>query len=140
MADFSSIATAEPASTLSNSQQDCLVPKRYQDDPKLGTWVETQRVQYKKLQQQDGESITPNNRLNAERLEKLESAGFAWSAKNVRKLKPPAASAATPPTKKRPMTDHATRAQARQRIHDQTWTEMYERLAAYKEKYGVSRS
>ena len=26
-----------------------LVPKRYQEDPKLGTWVDTQRVQFKKL-------------------------------------------------------------------------------------------
>ena len=26
-----------------------LVPKRYKDDPKLGTWVETQRVQFRKL-------------------------------------------------------------------------------------------
>jgi 4-hydroxyphenylpyruvate dioxygenase-like putative hemolysin len=113
-----------------------LVPKRYQDDPKLGTWVETQRVQYKKLHQQQGENIAPNNRLNADRLEKLESAGFAWSAKNVRKPKPPIV--ATPPTKKKPMVDHVSRAQARQRINDQTWTEMYERLAAYKAKYGVS--
>jgi hypothetical protein len=30
---------------------DCLVPKRYLQDPKLGTWVETQRVQYKRLPQ-----------------------------------------------------------------------------------------
>jgi hypothetical protein len=28
---------------------DCLVPKRYQENPKLGTWVDTQRVQFKKL-------------------------------------------------------------------------------------------
>jgi Helicase associated domain len=27
---------------------DCLVPKRYKDDTKLGTWVDTQRVQYKR--------------------------------------------------------------------------------------------
>lgn len=113
---------------------DCLVPKRYQEDPKLGTWVETQRVQYKKLHQQHGENITPNNRLNADRLQKLESAGFAWSAKNIRKPKPPVVSMT--PMKKKPVTDHVSRAQARQRIHDQTWTEMYERLAAYKAKYG----
>ena len=28
---------------------DCLVPKRYKENPKLGTWIDTQRVQYKKL-------------------------------------------------------------------------------------------
>lgn len=112
---------------------DCLVPKRYQEDPKLGTWVETQRVQYKKLQQ-TGEAVTPNNRLNAERLEKLESVGFAWSAKNIRKAKVP-----TTPTSqknKRPMLDAVSRAQSRQRMQDQTWNEYYLRLAAYKEKYG----
>lgn len=118
-----------------------MVPKRYQDDPKLGTWVETQRVQYKKLQQ-DGEAVTPNNRLNAERLAKLESVGFAWSAKNIRKTK------STPTTpnpngmpgsaKKRPMVDPLQRLQARQRLHDQTWNEMYLRLVAYKDKYGDS--
>ena len=27
---------------------DCLVPKRYKADPKLGTWVDTQRISYKK--------------------------------------------------------------------------------------------
>jgi hypothetical protein len=102
---------------------DCLVPKRYSQDPKLGTWVETQvsqshsmpywqvffyfhsrltrfysvilssqRVQYKRLprtvNEQTGEQgVQPNKRLNAERLQKLESTGFAWSAKNVRKTK-----------------------------------------------------
>jgi hypothetical protein len=28
---------------------DCLVPKRFKEDPKLGTWVDTQRVQFKKM-------------------------------------------------------------------------------------------
>jgi hypothetical protein len=124
--------------TIFSHLQDCLVPKRYQEDPKLGTWVETQRVQYKKLQSQDGEAVTPNNRLNSERLAKLESAGFAWSAKNIRKAKTLTSSTTTPPTKKRPMTDQASRAEARQRLHDLTWSDMYDRLAAYKEKYGVS--
>jgi hypothetical protein len=31
------------------SYGDCLVPKRFQEDPKLGTWVDTQRVQFKKM-------------------------------------------------------------------------------------------
>lgn len=34
---------------------DCLVPKRYAPNPKLGTWVDTQRVQYKKLQKKVAE-------------------------------------------------------------------------------------
>jgi hypothetical protein len=45
--------------------RDCLVPKRYQANPKLGTWVDTQRVQFKKLQKklqtthdQQGNSIS----------------------------------------------------------------------------------
>jgi hypothetical protein len=55
---------------------DCLVPKRYADDPKLGTWVETQRVQYKRLprtlcEQSGTELIQTNKRLNEERLAKL---------------------------------------------------------------------
>uniref|UniRef100_A0A7S3P091 Helicase-associated domain-containing protein n=1 Tax=Amphora coffeiformis TaxID=265554 RepID=A0A7S3P091_9STRA len=68
----------------------CLVPKRYAEDPKLGTWVETQRVQYKRLQREYDEtrgveSVQPNKRLNQERLRKLHEIGFAWSAKHVRK-------------------------------------------------------
>jgi hypothetical protein len=31
------------------SYGDCLVPKRFKEDPKLGTWVDTQRVQFKKM-------------------------------------------------------------------------------------------
>ena len=95
---------------------DCLVPKRYAADPKLGTWVETQRVQYRKLPRCDvvigtnnnndtancatvttaavattinspGNEfgVTPNKRLTAERLRRLTSIGFIWSAKHVRK-------------------------------------------------------
>ena len=30
----------------------CLVPKRCKEDAKLGTWVDTQRVQYKKMRKQ----------------------------------------------------------------------------------------
>jgi len=63
---------------------DCLVPKRYAEDAKLGTWVETQRVQYKKLERavdeaSGVETVAPNKRLNQERLERLQSIGFAWS-------------------------------------------------------------
>lgn len=52
--------------------------------------VETQRVQYKRLQREYDEtrgveSVQPNKRLNQERLGKLHEIGFAWSAKHVRK-------------------------------------------------------
>eukprot|EP00529_Nitzschia_sp_RCC80_P008070 CAMPEP_0113486452 /NCGR_PEP_ID=MMETSP0014_2-20120614/25004_1 /TAXON_ID=2857 /ORGANISM="Nitzschia sp." /LENGTH=1315 /DNA_ID=CAMNT_0000380125 /DNA_START=307 /DNA_END=4254 /DNA_ORIENTATION=+ /assembly_acc=CAM_ASM_000159 len=69
----------------------CLVPKRYTTDPRLGTWVETQRNQRKKLKSlgicptTGKELFEHNNRLNAERLAKLEDIGFAWSAKHFRK-------------------------------------------------------
>lgn len=117
---------------------DCLVPKRYAADPKLGTWVETQRVQYKKLQRSATDvdtAVTPNKRLNAERLKKLESIGFAWSAKNMRKPKQ------TSPTLKKKSSslsaaDTASRAAARNRHNDVQWNEMYEKLVKYKEKHG----
>jgi hypothetical protein len=68
----------------------CLVPKRFSEDGKLGTWVETQRVQYKRLPRVFDEALgyevpQPNKRLTAERLEKLNDLGFCWSAKHVRK-------------------------------------------------------
>lgn len=122
--------------------QDCLVPKRYAEDPKLGTWVETQRVQWKKLprsESEQGEVVTPNKRLNDERLRRLEAIGFAWSAKNIHKPKP-ASPATTPAPKARKSasgTDSAARAEARQRSNDASWNEMYNRLAHYKEKHGV---
>lgn len=99
-------------STLLNSQLlaykdkygDTLVAKRFVDDPKLGTWVETQRVQYKKCLAHSREVaveqgiiapgtpedtlipgqdyiIIPSKRLNAERLGRLNEIGFAWSAR-----------------------------------------------------------
>ena len=84
---------------------DTLVPKRFVDDPKLGTWVETQRVQYKRCLAHSREVaeargiiapgtsddstlvpgqdyvIIPSKRLNAERLRRLNEIEFAWSAR-----------------------------------------------------------
>jgi Helicase associated domain len=57
----------------------------------LSLQVETQRNQRKKLKSlgvcptTGKEIVEYNNRLNAERLAKLEEIGFAWSAKHVRK-------------------------------------------------------
>jgi hypothetical protein len=53
--------------------------------------VETQRVQHKKLSRLYDPStgaetgVLPNKRLTAERLQKLEAIGFAWSAKVARR-------------------------------------------------------
>jgi hypothetical protein len=68
----------------------CLVPKRFSEDGKLGTWVETQRVQYKRLSRVFDEALgyevpQANKRLTAERLQKLNDLGFCWSAKHIRK-------------------------------------------------------
>jgi hypothetical protein len=45
---------------------DCLVPKNYEKDPSLGTWVSTQR------------NVYANNKLRSDRRSKLESVGFVW--------------------------------------------------------------
>ncbi|KAL7578734.1 hypothetical protein ACA910_015967 [Epithemia clementina (nom. ined.)] len=51
---------------------DCLVPKRYADNPELGNWVATQRQEYRKME---------NNKpsfMNKERQQLLEKIGFDW--------------------------------------------------------------
>jgi Helicase associated domain len=74
----------------------CLVPKRYKDDPKLGTWVDTQRTAHKKLMkrretlQGDPEILDANadpskgqiHRFTDERIRRLESLGFVWSIRD----------------------------------------------------------
>lgn len=83
------------------------------------------------------ETIVPNKRLNAERLEKLELLGFAWSAKNVARKKSP--SPVVPgKAKKPPIQEDVGRSSTRQRVNDAQWDEMYHRLALYKEFHGVS--
>ena len=52
---------------------DCLVPKRYKDNKKLGLWVREQRTQYRLLQ--DGE----HSQITEERIAKLEGTGFVWN-------------------------------------------------------------
>jgi hypothetical protein len=110
--------------------------------PYSGTWVETQRVQYKRLEREVDEAsgveaVQPNKRLNQERLEKLKSIGFAWSAKNVRKPKPPTPEG-PPKLKKAPADESASRNEARTRLADAQWEELYLRLTQYKEKHFVS--
>lgn len=86
----------------------CLVPKRYPANPKLGTWVDTQRVQYKKLQkkiaelqsrseandqigglpEEQGSNGQPNSkaavvgRLTQDRIHRLQNLGFVWSLRD----------------------------------------------------------
>lgn len=83
----------------------CLVPKRCKEDQKLGTWVDTQRVQYKKMRKKldkEGMDYVPPapvesldeeetdistrkpvvGRLTDDRIRRLESLGFVWSLRD----------------------------------------------------------
>mmetsp|Transcript_51883 Transcript_51883/g.76896 ORF Transcript_51883/g.76896 Transcript_51883/m.76896 type:complete len:524 (+) Transcript_51883:115-1686(+) len=51
---------------------DCLVPQRYPDNPQLGTWVSTQRIHYKLLQEGKQSSMTKK------RIIALEKLCFSW--------------------------------------------------------------
>ena len=55
----------------------CMVPQRYQANPQLGTWVHTQRRQYKLMQEGKKCSMTK------EKAAALDSVGFFWAAKNI---------------------------------------------------------
>lgn len=106
-------------------------------NPGSGTWVETQRVQYKRLdrdvcEQSGVESITPNKRLCAERLRKLQDIGFAWSAKNIKKPKSPSTVPAPRPAKIKKKEDASSKTAARNSWHDTMWEEYFEKLKAYK--------
>jgi len=56
----------------------CLVPNRYPDNPQLGSWVSTQRRQYKTLQ---ASLDTP---MTHERARILEDIGFVWQTRDPR--------------------------------------------------------
>jgi len=58
----------------------CLVPNRYTGDPALGSWVSTQRRQYKILSSGSSES-TPMTPARAHRLEAID---FAWATRDPR--------------------------------------------------------
>ena len=91
-------------------------------------------------EQSGAEAVTPNKRLNPERLAKLEAIGFAWTAKNVKKAKSPTSTPPNAPakiTKKTLSMENMTnKAAARNTWHDELWEEYYNRLRLYKEKYG----
>ena len=89
---------------------DCLVPSRYEENFKLGKWVETQRYEYTKLQRAshsgEGEDIKPgaNPRLTSDRRARLEAIGFEWKVKHKMK-----------------------------RYYDRQWDCMFEKLLHFKE-------
>ena len=77
----------------------CMVPKRYPPDIKLGTWVHTQRIQYRKIMAggkpgaiasdpgSDDFIMKPEDeasyRLTEDRRKRLEEVGFVWSARET---------------------------------------------------------
>mmetsp|Transcript_24571 Transcript_24571/g.51459 ORF Transcript_24571/g.51459 Transcript_24571/m.51459 type:complete len:502 (+) Transcript_24571:141-1646(+) len=76
----------EPVSTWNKKFQElkaykatygnCMVPQRYQANSQLGTWVHTQRRQYKLMTEGKKSSMTK------EKADALDSIGFFWAAKN----------------------------------------------------------
>jgi hypothetical protein len=95
-----------------------------------------ERVQYKKLERsvdlQTGvEVVIPNKRLTMERLERLNTVGFAWTAKNVKageKLQEKTA----PATGKKSAGLNETSKQ----FEDEQWDEMFRRLAVFRHNHG----
>lgn len=118
--------------TLCSSATFSLVPKRYPQDIKLGTWVHTQRIQYRKMlagttkkategvgtEQEEEEK---NFRLTEDRRRRLDEAGFVWSVRDNEKSDAPA----------KPLSRNS---------YDDQWDAMFERLKEYKERHGVSRA
>ena len=89
----------EKLSAFKMDKGHCMVPKRYPVDIKLGTWVHTQRIQYRKLtagtkkEALTEEEVTAlkscgdeiSYRLTEERRLRLEGIGFVWSAREGEK-------------------------------------------------------
>lgn len=61
--------------TYKSTFGNCMVPQRYQANPQLGTWVHTQRRQYKLMIEGKKSSMT------REKVQALDSIGFFWAAK-----------------------------------------------------------
>jgi hypothetical protein len=61
--------------TYKSTFGNCMVPQRYQANPQLGTWVHTQRRQYKLMIEGKKSSMT------REKAQALDSIGFFWAAK-----------------------------------------------------------
>jgi hypothetical protein len=60
----------------------CFVPNRYKNDNKLGSWVSTQRKQYKALACGRYDATI----LPAHRIKKLDEIGFAWNTSDPRRV------------------------------------------------------
>ncbi|KAL3766761.1 hypothetical protein ACHAWO_005159 [Cyclotella atomus] len=84
---------------------DCLVPKRYQDNPSLGNFVNKQRQLYRKYLEGENTSMTQ------EKIEVLESLGFAFNTSSI------------------PIRSHSS---------DRAWRKMYNQLAEYHKLHGHS--
>lgn len=126
----------------------CMVPKRYPPDMKLGTWVHTQRIQYRKLKAGSkkgdpqeyaeagaeleealrelkkgspaGEQVEEvSYRLTDARRKRLEEVGFVWSAREGEK-------------------GSETGGRITRNSYDDQWDSMFEKLKEYKEMHGVS--
>jgi hypothetical protein len=65
-----------------NKYGHCLVPNRYKNDNKLGSWVSTQRKQYKALACGRYDATI----LPAHRIKKLDEIGFVWSTSDPRRV------------------------------------------------------
>jgi len=69
--------------TYKKKHGDCLVPQRYEQNPKLGRWVSVQRKEYKKLLNGENAFITE------ERIDQLNEIDFVWEVgKDQYKKKP----------------------------------------------------
>jgi hypothetical protein len=75
-----------------------------------------------------------NKILNAERLQKLESIAFAWSAKHVRKSQKKVECPQNTPVEAN--TTSQQQQQRRHRLNEAQWEDMYQRLLKYKEQHG----
>jgi hypothetical protein len=60
----------------------CLVPNRYKNDNKLGSWVSTQRKQYKALTCGRYDTTI----LPIHRIKKLDEIGFVWNTSDPRRV------------------------------------------------------
>jgi hypothetical protein len=63
--------------TYKDQHGNCLVPNRYPENPRLGTWVGKQRKQYKLFHEG-----TPCN-LTYERVRALDDLGFVWTLRSL---------------------------------------------------------
>ena len=73
---------------------DCLVPRKFEGDSKLATWVETQRVLWNKEVKSSSNANDPDaipiteeaklKRLTPARKQRLDELGFVWSLRNKR--------------------------------------------------------